>query len=59
MAFRKSKAATNVFELVQDLLHQRADSAARLALIPYEGTVEVKKQSGKDYLYVRKRAAGK
>ena len=44
---------------IQELLHQRADAYARLNLIAYEGTPEVKEQRGKRYLYVRKRMAGK
>ena len=54
-----SKTQDNAFETIQELLHQRADLNARLALIPYEGTVEVKEQSGNSYLYVRKREFGK
>ena len=49
----------NDFERQQELLRQQADCNARLALIPYEGTVEVKSQGGSQYLYVRKRVAGK
>lgn len=50
--------ATNFFE-IQELLRQRADCQARLKLMPYDGTPEVKEQSGGRYLYMRKRIAGK
>ena len=43
---------------VQELLHQKADIQARLRLIPYDGTPEVKTQGNKQYLYVRKRVGG-
>lgn len=43
---------------IQELLHQKADLQARLRLIPYDGAPEVKIQSGKQYLYVRKRVGG-
>lgn len=49
-----------MFELdkIQELLHQKADLQARLRLIPYDGTPEVKTQGDKQYLYVRKRIGG-
>ena len=43
---------------IQELLHQKADLQARLRLIPYDGTPEVKIQGDKQYLYVRKRVGG-
>ena len=43
---------------IQELLHQKADLQARLRLIPYDGTPEVKTQGDKQYLYVRKRIGG-
>lgn len=43
---------------IQELLHQKADLQARLRLIPYDGTPEVKTQGDKQYLYVRKRVGG-
>ena len=46
------------FEM-QELLQQRADLQARLKLLPYDGTPEVKERGGAKYLYVRKRVAGK
>ena len=47
------------YRVIQELLNQRADLNARLALIPYDGSPEVKEIGGKRYLYVRKRVAGK
>lgn len=44
---------------IQELLKERADFQARLNLIPYDGSPEIKVQSGKKYLYIRKRVAGK
>ncbi len=45
----------NTYSKVQELLHQKADFHARLNLIPYEGTPEIKDRDGQKYLYVRKR----
>ena len=44
---------------IQELLQQKADLQARLKLLPYDGTPEVKERDGKRYLYVRKRVSGK
>lgn len=44
---------------IQELLQQKADLQARLKLLPYDGTPEVKERDGKRYLYVRRRVAGK
>ena len=44
---------------IQELLQQRADLQARLKLLPYDGTPEIKEKNGSKYLYVRKRVAGK
>lgn len=49
----------NNFEKVQDLLRIKAEYQARLNLIPYDGTVEIKTVSEKKYLYIRKRVVGK
>ena len=46
------------FEM-QELLQQRADYTARLKLLPYDGTPEIKERGGAKYLYVRRRVAGK
>ena len=44
---------------IQELLQQRADLQARLKLLPYDGTPEIKENASGKYLYVRKRIAGK
>ena len=44
---------------IQELLRQRADAQARLKLLPYDGTPEVKEKNGRRYLYVRKRVASR
>lgn len=49
----------NTFESIQDLLRTKAEYQARLNLIPYEGSIDIKENSGKKYLYIRKRDAGK
>lgn len=47
------------FEKIQDLLRLKAELTARLNLIPYDGTVEIKEVSSNKYLYIRKRLVGK
>ena len=47
------------FEIVQDLLRQRAELFARLNLLPYSGTPEIKENQSGKYLYMRKRELGK
>ena len=47
------------FNIIQDLLQARADYQARLNLIPYDGTPEIKENSSGKYLYVRKRIDGR
>lgn len=49
----------NNFEIIQDLLRSKAEFQARLNLIPYNGSVEIKVVSEKKYLYIRKRIVGK
>lgn len=49
----------NNFDKIQDLLRQKSDLQARLDLIPYQGTPEIKENGGGRYLYVRKRQLGK
>lgn len=49
----------SAFDEKQVLLRERADLQARLALIPYEGSPEVKENESGKYLYIRKREAGK
>ncbi|MBQ4426076.1 MAG: Fic family protein [Lachnospiraceae bacterium] len=45
----------SAFEETQALLRERADLNARLSLIPYEGTPEIKNVNEQNYLYTRKR----
>lgn len=49
----------NTFEMIQNLLRTKAEYQARLNLIPYEGSIDINENSGKKYLYIRKREAGK
>ena len=44
---------------IQELLQQRADLQARLKLLPYDGSPDIKERGESKYLYVRKRVAGK
>lgn len=44
---------------IQELLRKRADLHARLNLMPYDGTPEIKDRGDGKYLYIRKRVAGK
>ena len=47
------------FETVQRLLREKADYQARLNLIPYDGSPEIKENSSGKYLYIRKRVNGR
>ena len=47
------------FDIIQRLIQERADYQARLNLIPYDGSPEVKENSSGKYLYVRKRVNGR
>ena len=49
----------NTYSNVQELLRQKADYQARLNLIPYDGTPEIKARDGQKYLYVRKRVGSR
>lgn len=49
----------NTLIQIQELLKEKADCQARLKLMPYDGSPEIKERGGKQYLYVRKRIAGK
>ena len=44
---------------IQELLHQKADLQARLNLLPYDGTPEIKESGESKYLYVRKRVGSR
>lgn len=45
----------NNYQHIQELLHQKADYQARLNLLPYDGSPEIKEAGGRKYLYVRRR----
>lgn len=47
------------FSIIRDLLQERADYQARLNLIPYDGSPEIKENSSGKYLYIRKRVGGR
>lgn len=49
----------NNYPQIQELLQQKADYQARLKLLPYDGTPEIKERDGKKYLYVRKRVGSR
>ena len=57
--FPKEYIMDNNFEKIQELLRKKADFQARLKLIAYDGTPEIKEVSGKKYLYVRKRVGSR
>ena len=45
----------NQYFEIQMLLEQKAEINARLNLIPYDGSIEIKEREGKKYIYIRKR----
>lgn len=49
----------NDFEIIQELLRKKADFQARLRLIAYDGTPEIKEVGEKKYLYIRKRVGSR
>ena len=49
----------NSLDNIQKLLRMRADINARLVLLPYDGSPEIKEKGGKKYLYVRKRVGSR
>lgn len=49
----------NNLSIIQELLQQRADLFARLHLLPYDGTPEIKENQSGKYLYVRKRVGSR
>lgn len=49
----------NNFLKIQKFLNEKAQLTAKLNLIPYDGTVEIKEVSSKKYLYIRKRINNK
>ncbi len=49
----------STYSKIQELLHQKADYQARLNLIPYDGSPEIKDRDGQKYLYIRKRVGSR
>ncbi|MBQ9680147.1 MAG: Fic family protein [Ruminococcus sp.] len=49
----------NNFDQIQELLQEKADYQARLNLLPYDGTPEIKTINDGQYLYVRKRVGSR
>lgn len=47
------------YDKVQALLKDQAEKRARIKLIPFDGSIEIKTISGEKYLYARKREGGK
>lgn len=46
-------------ELIQSLINEKAEAEARLNLIPYDGSPEVKENKSGKYLYIRKRVGSR
>ena len=44
---------------IQTLYEQRSEITARLNLIPYDGSIEIKDRDGQKYIYIRKRVLGR
>lgn len=49
----------NNYPEISELLQRKADYQARLNLLPYDGSPEVKEQNGKQYIYIRKRVGSR
>ncbi len=49
----------NQIDQIQLLIKEKAEAEARLHLLPYDGSPEVKENPSGKYLYIRKRVAGK
>ena len=49
----------NNFDQIQELLQEKADYQARLNLLPYDGTPEIKTINDSRYLYIRKRVGSR
>lgn len=47
------------FDIIQELLQKKADLQARLNLIAYDGTPDIKESNSGKYLYIRKRVGGR
>ena len=50
---------SETFDETRILLQQKAEYQARLNLLPYDGTPEIKEQKGEKYIYVRKRVGSR
>ena len=44
---------------IQSLIHDKAELEARLKLMPYDGSPEIKETGSGKYLYIRKRIASR
>ena len=49
----------SAFDQIQETLRQRADYEARMKLLPYDGTPEIKSRGEQKYLYSRKRVGSR
>ena len=49
----------NDFNKIQNLLQEKADYQARINLIPYNGSPEIKENSSGKYIYIRKRVGSR
>ena len=47
------------FEKIRSLIQEKAEAEARLNLIPYDGSPEVKENKSGKYLYIRKRVGSR
>ena len=50
---------TDELHTIEELLQEKAEYRARLNLLPYTGTPEIKEQGEKKYLYIRKRVGSR
>ena len=57
--YKEDTPVGNNYPEIRELLQQKADYQARLNLLPYDGSPEIKEQGGKQYLYIRKRIASR
>ena len=44
---------------ITELLQKRAELSAKLSLIPYEGSIEIKTRNNNKYIYLRKKTLNK
>ena len=57
--YKEELPVGNNYPEIRELLQQKADYQARLNLLPYDGSPEIKEQGGKQYIYIRKRIASR